>query len=700
MLVRVRRRLVFSLALTLLACVGCDDGPPPVPPPPVPDAGPPGDGGDMSDGGLMDDGGMNPGIEGPTVECFGPAPGSVDFTNAPGDPFFLNIGFADVDDIETLTVDGEVITLGTRNNVSVPQTAEFGIQTFEVTATNEEGGTTDIACSFLFAGAEQDATNTVPGSVVLQLNEDAVDDTVGDDGLDSMNDIIVTALSGGLLEDAIDNRFTGAAGPEIKPSNCDLVDPSAGGTTCVLTTQVEHMANTPGRIDGLLFSNSTGFRLLGVARSVDIAVRASGSERITSSSFGSDPATIGASGSLNTTGTLTISEFGFDIEFRVFRDTMGQLVVERSDVNGAVIDSAVGIFGSLDNSTITAPSFPDVNGESLRSLVEEAAADHITGVNGRSVRESMTESIGDSIAGVLQQLLSTVSVRSVTSSFSVPTVTGGAIDVTFSSGFNDAIAAPDGVTFVLDASYAADPAASVRDLDRMPISTTAVPPANRIQPAAHVIDQNLLNALGFNVWRAGGLNGMIMPGAVEPEAGTTLMLPVEGNSFTWGDVTPPDMASVQLDVRLPPVVRAQSTGLQIQLGEVVATITPDDVAMPGAWPTTQLTIGATFTTSPTGSGITPDWRDFELTDLAVGVDRSLSTEERTNARRYAAFIALHLARHQLIESLPALPIGSFQIPFALDTYGLTGLAVLGTESPSFSVVEGGLEAVGMFGPVR
>jgi len=203
------RSLTFALAALLLTA-GCDDEPPPAPP--RRDAGP-----STGTDGAVTDGG--PALAGPGVRCVYPAQGAM-LSLAPGSSVDAVVLLRDTDDLASVTVNGTDATVDADGLVTWPLEARFGINTLAVRASNAAGGMTEQSCSFLVSGQWQDPAEEIPSAISMRLNPTGVDDEDATDGLDSLNDIFVATLAGGLLQETLDARFT-TGGADIKTLSCD-----------------------------------------------------------------------------------------------------------------------------------------------------------------------------------------------------------------------------------------------------------------------------------------------------------------------------------------------------------------------------------------------------------------------------------------------------------------------------------------------
>lgn len=160
---------------------------------------------------------------GPSIDCISPADGEM-ITATPGSMKTLRGRLAEVNGVSQVVVNGNLVTLDANNEFSVDVPVRYGINFIDVSAKdtfNEENSRT---CAFLVSDKWAAEGQFVNDAVSLRLAQSAIDDFNPNNGLNSLNDILVTVLnSTGLsntlhsallasnpLKDSCDQRVLGA----------------------------------------------------------------------------------------------------------------------------------------------------------------------------------------------------------------------------------------------------------------------------------------------------------------------------------------------------------------------------------------------------------------------------------------------------------------------------------------------------------
>ncbi|HBQ10225.1 MAG TPA: hypothetical protein DEF51_03205, partial [Myxococcales bacterium] len=476
--------VAFALALSLS---GCDGGRPPAPPPPTFDSGPAaGDGG--VDGATDDDGGGGALAPGPRIRCISPEPGAM-VTAAPGDTLVTHALVSDMASLVSVTANGAAVTPDDLGLLRIESTARFGINHVEIVAENTLGAISSEVCSVLASPSFRDETETLGAATTMALSPTAIDDGDATDGLDSINDIFVTALAGGLLQEQLDTRFSDPM-VDIKTRGCDF---SSGGT-CLIETEVDYVDNRViGPFTSTLTPIAEGLRFRGRGDGVELDVLLTGEERTT-----------GPPRPLNSTGTISVAFVELEIDIRIFTNTAGELEAEVISVNDVLTGAVTADFPMVAED-------PLPTGRTLREEVERGVSSHIDGPSGDDIRSGISNFLAGGISNLLDRLLSTISVRSLPDAFDSPGLDGSTIALSFSSRYDEVRPSTDGLTFVLGTGYAAGvlgspPATLGVAIPDAPSGTTAL-----TSDVGNLVSTNVVNLLLHQQWRAGGFQGIVAP---------------------------------------------------------------------------------------------------------------------------------------------------------------------------------------------
>jgi hypothetical protein len=640
-----------------------------------------------------DEDGAPPG-EGPTIRCLAPENGEM-ITAAPSARLRV-VGIAsDPDGIASVTANGAAVDVDALGIFSVTITTHHGIQSVEFVATDGTGAESRRICSYLVSREWLPSGAPIPGALTTMLRRAGLDDGMDDEALASLDDVVRAVLGGrgtsrGMFETDLDARFSDASF-RFTGDLCDARDPDTG--LCGVESTFAYIAGSadadgpePTEIDVV----ADGLRVAATFPTLLVRGRARGVERITRPGFDT---------TFDAPASIRFPDVRFDVDVQVtFAD--GVLRADTARVNAIS-------YGSVLVDVVHSDARVE------RAVETEIAADLDSPSNTR-VRDAITAFVEQRLDAVIASILATVDVREPSASLPIERLAGEAIPegIAFEAALAGVETGGDGITFRLTVSYLGTdrigrPSAGIAIA---PASEATIPSAG-LMPIAHRISERVLTAIAHELWRGGAFAGRLSGAALiappDVAAPPSIVTPDE-TTIALVSVEVPE--TVVVDALLPPVVLVTSAEgggfvVRVMLGGV--RLRAEGGEGPWAARPVEMELAATVELAlAAGSGVDPVFVGsgaggaVRLLDLAIGTDRTLSAEEHAAVRAFAAGAAWSIAQFTVNRGLPALPLGSLELPAELSRYGLVSRQVLTTLSPVATLAARQIELAGGYGPAR
>jgi hypothetical protein len=572
---------------------------------------------------------------GPTIECDGPADGTM-LNAAPGSNIAFTGTVNSPNGVASVSVNGAAANLA-GDTFSVPFTTRFGINFANIVATSKNGAQSTRTCSFLVANQWAPEASLYADTIDLKLTQPAVDDGVRTGAVSSFGDMLSAVANSPGLASTLDSGLR-SANP-LKPRACDSRTCTFLGCVCWYSSGVDYNSlSLPGVqvVDVTLVNGGLAVR----ARVPNV-----GANLRVHGDVGPIP--------YNTTGWVTFSY----LDVTMIIDT----TLSGGKLRGSVRPNSV-VTGVGNVST----AFGGVDGWIINNILVPLAE----GTLKSTVSSLVTNYISNNFNAVLDGVLSGLDVSTLGTSFNVPKLDGsGNIPLSFGLGFSTVSTTSSRMLVGLSSRLTAPASHALSSLgvaippgavlDDLPIGA---PSSAGVAIHVGVLDQ-ALHAL----WRGGMFNATM--------TGTQL-----------GGGLPAD-AGIRVNTQLPPVATLSGNAVELSLGSLYLQVT-----YPGLFggtdgggnplPPLRVELGARATSTPSLVANDLKFGNFVITEMHFSTgDVSLDTSTNGVLTSMLQTLLQRVIDKALNDALPALPIPSFALPPSLQTYGI-GPGKLGLVNPS------------------
>lgn len=559
--------------------------------------------------------------DGPGINCDNPLDGTM-VDMSPGALATFEGSVADANGVDTLLINGSAVTVEADGTFSTLVSTQWGINFVEIVATDQFGEENSRTCSFLVSDYYSSQSTYMDDAVALKLRQPAVDDGSRVGGITSLADLLHTVLNSQGILNEVDNALD-QANP-LQPFTCE-------SETCIFGLCVCWLGY------GVAYDNQ--LRVQG-PRTVDLdlvngGVRAAA--RIEDLGIRLDVDYVLAEIPGSTDGWVDVDSVDVTLILDLFLDagnnprasirpnsvqvTVGNIDTDFSGLDGTIINFVISVF----NGTVR-----DLLADTIQGFIEDSFDDVIDGV------------------------VSSLDIDTLGSTFAVPQLDGsGTTDVRFNLRFSRMDANTSrlnvgvGTRFTPLVTRNSSPTLGVA---RRHSAVWSEPSTS--DPVAVGVYVGVLNHVLHALWR-GGLFDATIDGA---------SLGANG-------------AEATISASLPPVVDNLSNGtVQLGLGGLsVSLIYPGIFDDPLA-----VSLGAIASSSVTLQGDELSFGAINIDELYFSTPTvSLDASTRAVLEGFLLQIIQDYVDTSLNQSLPALPIPSFQIPSSLSQYGLPANAELG-----------------------
>jgi hypothetical protein len=579
--------------------------------------------------------------EGPSIQCDSPSHAST-VDAAPGDPVKLTGTVQDAHDVDSLTVDGNSVNVGSGGSFSTNLDTRYGINFVDITATDSYGEQNSRTCAFLIADNWHTEGNFLSDAVTLYLGQDALDDGYASNLYNSLMDVVDQVLNSDGLLDEIDSL--------LRPRN-----PLVSGCFDYLVGCEGYELNYIRRSNG-----SPGLR----TDSNDVSMDWTYS--------GMD---LG----------LTINDLGVRMHAKTDNvcNEKGWVDIDQVDVdlsvdldisNGQPSASVQKSQTSVNVGTVN-PNFSGGCGWVIDRI--EGLGAFQDAVQGE-IKTQLRKAINDNIDDVLDDLFNSLDVSRLNSTFSVPKLAGsGNVPIDFNVRFSSLGTTTSRALIGLGTKFEAANRQNAISSNGIPLPAGSVHrEPNTSEEVAGAVHVGVLNYALNALWR-GGL--------FDAQLGSSLL----GSGAPSG-------TKANLTVDLPPVARRLGNGdVEMMLGG--ATV---ELEYPGLFDDPiEFQVGLVASTGVNLQGSDRfNFRNVTIEEFyfsPVGV--KLDSDSRQVISSFLRDLFQNVVDQSLNSALPALPIPSFTIPSSMGKFGLPVGQELGLRSASLDGTDSHFILEGSFG---
>lgn len=562
---------------------------------------------------------------GPTIQCTGPRDGTM-IDAVPGSTITVSGTVDDTSGVSAVMVNGSAATVD-GGTFSAPLDVRFGMNFVDIIATDTFGTENSTTCTFLVSDRWAPDSSTTGDMVSLKLGMGAIDDGNRADGLDSLNDLLHTVVNSPGLRNQLHSTLL--ANNPLKPSSCDQ---SVFGI-CVLRSQIRYLdsqLNGPNTTSLALVNN--GLQASVSLQNTRIQLRANGHV---------------AGINYDTTGWATFSSITVNLTFDVSLSAGRPRISVRPGSVSVNVGSISTSFGGLDGAIINI--IVSILNGTVRNLVSNLMRDYIE----------------DSFNDVLDGLLSGLDISTLGSTFNVPRLDGGTIPLNFGVGFSSVSTTTARMLIGIGSRFSGPVNVA------FPTLGVAIPPGTAPNPPL-LDDPGLSGAQNMGVSIQSGLFNQVMHALWR---GGLLDASVTGSDLGGGL---PAGVSAVINGRLPPVAQITGEGVEVGIGALDL-----DLVYPGLFEEPiRVTLGALASTDVALAGNDLSFSAISIDELFFSTgDVSLDPATRDVLESFLRTLVQSIVDNVLNDSLPALPIPSFELPSSLTTYGLPAGTELGIRSP-------------------
>lgn len=546
----------------------------------------------------------NPGVESEAYMVQA-APGNVSFP----------VGVTDAFTVSSVKINGTTATFNSTSQVftaTVP--IGFGMNFVDVVATDQFGQENSTTCFVLAAPTYTPENNSLGDSLDLRLDQEAVGDGGLTGPIDSLNDILFVILNSNEIKTLVNNGLVGA-----NPVN----DGSCGVFAC--NPDVNYINNT---ISWNTASTFVQLRPGGLTITVSLP-----NVRLRASACGT-ACCIGGS-----TVTIVANPITATIDFNL---TLANGVMRASVAGNPVV-------------TVGAVS---LDGSGFCGFLLDIIEGLVTGPVRTAVQNALRTFINSDVAPLLDQLVSSLDVNTLGSTFNVPKLDGsGNIQLGFGLAFSSLNISATRMLLGLGTRFTPGAVGQNRPSLGIARRSGAVLLDNmgttQSRPVGISFYEGALNQVLHGLWRGGFFQATLAIG---------------GGTAT-------------IDARLPPVaVITNNNRAQLMLGGIAATITiPGVINNP-----IPIVFGGRANANVSLVGDTLSFGGFSLADLFVSFQTPLTQNQRTAMANFLGQVLNDVLSDAINTGLPAFPIPTFSLPASAAEYGLPAGAELGIIGPSLT----------------
>jgi len=528
----------------------------------------------------------------------------------------IPVAVTDAFTVSSVQINGVTATFNASNSTFVAaQQLAFGMNFYDVVATDQFGKENSTTCFVLASQFYTSESSSMNSSLGLRLDPNAIGDASTSGAINSLNDILFIILNSPELKTLVNNGLV-AANP-INNGDC-------GFFAC--TPDVSYTANT---INWNTATTTVALRTGGLTVGVRLP-----NVRLSARACG----TTCCPGGTNL--AIVADQITASIDFN--------LTLQNGVMRASVQGSPAVTVGNVS-----------LNGSGFCGVIVDIIEGLVTGPVRTAIRNALTSFINSDVAPLLDQLVSSLDVNTLGSTFNVPKLDGsGTVQLGFGLVFSSLNISTSRALLGLGTRFT--PGSIGQNRPSLGIARRTADPALDImgtsgaRPVGIAFYEGALNQVLHGLWRTGYFQATLAIG---------------GGTAT-------------IDARLPPVARITNNNnrAQLMLGGIAATIT-----IPGVINNPILILfGGRATANVSLVGDTLAFGGFALDQLFVSFQTPLTQNQRTAMASFLALVLNDVLSDAINGGLPAFPIPTFSIPASAAEFGLPAGAELGIISPLLS----------------
>jgi hypothetical protein len=353
----------------------------------------------------------------------------------------------------------------------------------------------------------------------------------------------------------------------------------------------------------------------------------------------------------------------------------GSNITVTSSSIGATVTFALSLQGgrlraSVQGTPVVTVATPSLDGSGFCGFIVDLIQGLFAGDVRDAVHNALVTFINNNVAPLLDQLVSSLDISTLATSFSVPRLdSSGALQLQFGLAFSSFDITTARALLGIGTRFT--PAVVGQNRPSLGIPRRAADPlldppgTTSASPVGLSLYEGVLNQVLHGLWRGGFF---------------TATLPIGGGTAT-------------IDAELPPVAAINGNQAQLMLGGIRATITiPGIIDTPIA-----LLFGGNATASVSMVGDALHFGNLSLANVFVSLQTSLGQAQRTALENLLAQVLQSVLVDALNAGLPAFPIPTFALPASAAGFGLPAGAKLGVINPQLSSATTHFVLTGGFG---
>jgi hypothetical protein len=568
---------------------------------------------------------------GPTIECRridAPAQASESYMLQRGpSTTVVPVHVTDTFSVQSVKINGVTATFDAASgNYTAGVPVGFGMNFFDIIARDQFGKENSTTCFVLVAEFFTPESTPMNGSLGMRLGPTAIGDAQPT-GLNSLNDIFYTVMGSDGLRALVDAGLK-AANP-ISNGGCGVFACSPRINYNGNSVGWDTPSTTMALIAGGIQANVT-------LPNVHLTVNACG----TTCCIGGSTITVRAN---QITATVNFS-----------------LTLQGGKMRAALNGQPNVVVGNVS-----------LDGSGFCGFIIDIVQGFFTGTVRNAVRDALTNFINSNVAPMLDQLVSSLDINTLGTSFNVPRLDGGTLSLGFGLAFSSlditTVRALLGIGTRFTPGTIAHNRASLGIPRRTPNPLLDPPGTSSTRPVGISLYEGILNQVLHGLWRGGFFQA-------------TLNF---GNSGT-----------AVIDGRLPAVAAISNNNTaSLMLGGIAAQITiPGVINSP-----IPILFGGRATANVTLVGDTLSFGNFTLNELYVSFSASLTQQQRTAMENFLRQVLQDVLADAINDGLPAFPIPSFELPASVSQFGLPAGAEMGITSPVLNASGSHYALTGGFG---
>lgn len=544
------------------------------------------------------------------------------------EPVSFRVRVSDEFAVSEVRIGGAVATQESPGIYRANRTLGWGVNFVDVVARDAHGLENSRTCFILASDKWTGEAAFMDGAVGFRINQSAVGPgTKGQ--LTSLNEILRRVLNSAALKTMVDQGL---------PSR--LNNGRCGVGACNPDVSYNRGSLNWGEVSTALTLTAGGLRVQATIPDVRLSVRACG----TTCCIGGSTITARAS---SISATINLS-----------------LKLENGVLRAGLAGTPTVSVGSVS-----------LDGSGFCGFLVNLIQSFLTGTLRDGIRDALQDFIGGQVGPMLDDLVSSLDISSLGSSFQVPRLDGaGNVSLGFGIRLSSLDIQADN-RLLLGIGTRFTPGANAHNQPTLGVARRADPvlldpPVSSPRTIGLSFYESAINQVLHALWRGGLFQAELDLGSG---------------------------ARVGIDALIPPVAHIQGSGMRLMLGGVRATVRVPPLIDD---PPFSVVFGGVATASVSLVGETLHFGNVSINtanDLYVSFDDPISDEARQVLTSVLGNVIERVLFDALNDGLPAIPIPSFTLPDDIASFGLPADAELGITSPALTTQGSHFRLQGAFG---